>query len=82
MSSGDEYNTYEEYIAALEHDSKILDEMYNELEAISLAEQDIQGVLNAVERELDKGTEEGLAAGLEKLGALFEGIELDEGLVK
>lgn len=72
MSAGDEYTTYAEYRAALERDSKVLEELKRDLDAINLAEQDLLEALDKAESHLEKGTEEGFESAVKLLRELFD----------
>ncbi|MEN9844992.1 MAG: hypothetical protein RIS36_139 [Pseudomonadota bacterium] len=72
MSGGDEYTTYAEYLAALERDSKVLEELKRDLEAINQGEQDLLEALDKAESHLEKGTEEGIESAVRLLRELFD----------
>jgi hypothetical protein len=78
MTSKSKFNSYEEYLAALQHDQKVLQELDQELQAISDAEQEILESLAVAEKHLQAGTEEGYEKAMNQLRMLFSVVELAE----
>lgn len=78
MSSKKDLNSYEEYIAALRRGKTLLDELDQEMKAISEAEEEILESLNVAEKHLDSGTEEGMERAINQLEMLFSVVDLAE----
>lgn len=78
MSSKKDLNSYEEYIAALRRGKTLLDELDQEMKAISEAEEEILESLNVAEKHLDSGTEEGMERAINQLEMLFSVVDVAE----
>lgn len=77
MSAGDEITTYAEYRAALARDREALREFRAEQKVIELAKEDLLAAFDSVERNLEKGTEEGLAEAIRQFKVMFEHIDME-----
>lgn len=78
MKNSDETKEYTEYLAALKKDHLAFRELCAELDALALAEEDMEAAFQRAEKHLEQGTEDGFDAALDELRPIFDHIDIDQ----
>lgn len=78
MSTSDESKEYAQYLEALKKDHLAFKELCAELDAIALAEEDMEAAFQRAEKHLEQGTEDGFEAALDEIRPLFDHVDIDQ----
>ena len=78
MSTRDESKEYAEYLEALKKYHLAFKELCAELDAIALAEEDMEAAFQRAEKHLEQGTEDGFEAALDEIRPLFDHVDIDQ----